>query len=295
MESVEDIFSGSLESLYDHAPVTYASAGSGSSEFVYRHPTRGTTLRLAPPDTTSANHALHASDIWVSSVFLADHIDELALDEIIEQRDSDQATRQPGLPHSEPLKILELGAGAGLPSILLATERADVCVVVSDYPDPTLIRALAGNVARNASVARGKCVAVPHAWGTSCVPLFAAGVTTNGHPASNSSYERFDIVLAADTLWNSATHEIQLITVTNALRRIAHARAYFVAGLHTGRWALGAFLRKAEEAGLILVNAEERSARLDERRRPWKVDRGSEDEAERRRWVVCFIFRWASL
>lgn len=267
MANPEDIFAGSLEALYDHAPVTYASSGGG--DFVYHHPTSDRTFNLVPPDTTPANHRLHASDIWVSSVFLADHIDELGLDKF-------------GRSAHEPLRILELGAGAGLPSIVLAKTREDVRVVVSDYPDPRLIHALEHNVARNEL--QGRCTAVPHAWGSPPAPLFTA--------ANDAVQHGFDAVLAADTLWNSDTHEALLQTLCATLRRGSGARAHFVAGLHTGRWALSAFVKKAEAAGLALIEAEERAVRADVRR-PWKVDRGSEDESERRRWIVWFVLSWA--
>lgn len=267
MGDPEDIFAGSLETLYDHTPVTYASSGGG--DFVYHHSISGHTFHLAPPDTTPANHRLHASDIWVSSVFFADHINKLELDESFHSM-------------SEPLRILELGAGAGLPSIVLAKTRKDVRVIVTDYPDSKLIHALENNVMQNNL--EGRCVAVAHAWGTSPAPLFTA--------ANDAAHTGFDVVLAADTLWNSDTHDILLKTLCATLRRSTRTRAHFIAGLHTGRWALSAFVRKAEAAGLELVGVEERAVRGDAKR-SWKVDRGSEDEAERRRWVVWFVFAWA--
>jgi EEF1A N-terminal glycine/lysine methyltransferase len=273
MYDSEDIFAGSLETLYNHAPVTYAS--SGGADFVYTHTRSGRTFQIAPPDTTSANHALHASDIWVSSVFLADHIDELELDDIV--LDGDDSGRL--------IRVLELGAGAGLPSIVLSGIRPDVCVVVSDYPDEKLIRALSDNVARND--VNPRCTAISHAWGEDVTPLFLAA-------GDDGAQGGFDVVLAADTLWNSEGHGKLVQTLANTLRRGEHSRAHLIAGLHTGRWALAAFVRSAQTAGFELVSAEEREVRTGSRR-PWCVDRGPEDDAERRRWVVWFTLRWAQL
>ena len=71
------------------------------------------------------------------------------------------------------LDVLELGAGAGLPGIVIAkylalrrtTMNIDrISVTLSDYPDHHLIRTLEDNVSRNA-VDR-TCYVVPYAWGT---------------------------------------------------------------------------------------------------------------------------------
>jgi len=75
-----DIYSSSLETLYDHHPVTVASAGS-AYEYNLKLASGGNAkLQLTTPDTLSANWFLHASDIWASLCFLADHISELELD-----------------------------------------------------------------------------------------------------------------------------------------------------------------------------------------------------------------------
>jgi nicotinamide N-methyltransferase len=177
--------------------------------------------------------------------------------------------------------LIELGAGAGLPSILIAKSYPHVIhIVASDFPDPLLICTLRENVARND--ASPNCSVVPHAWGTDPSALLPAA----------------DIVLAADTLWNPEVHAALLRTTCGVLARTQAARAYFVAGLHTGRYTLDSFFRAADEAGLALVEATEREVQGEGRRREWDVRRAEsvdEDERERRRWVVWSVLKWRDL
>jgi EEF1A N-terminal glycine/lysine methyltransferase len=50
--------------------------------------------------------------------------------------------------------VLELGAGCALPSLLLSTlsppSKTPKMIVITDYPDETILRNLKGNVERNA-------------------------------------------------------------------------------------------------------------------------------------------------
>jgi len=237
----EDILSSSLGTLYDYTPITHSSAG-GSFTYIRRsedHDPDSPTpaITLSTPDTQAEHWSLHASSIWVSALYIADHISEL------------------GLPTNTPLRLIELGAGAGLPSILIAKSYPHVHVVTSDFPDPLLIHTLRENVARNKASAN--CSVVPHAWGTDPSALLPAA----------------DVVLAADTLWNSEIHAALLRTTCAVLARTPAARAHFVAGMHTGRYTLESFLRAAGEAGLELVEATEREVQGEGRRREWDVRR----------------------
>jgi len=268
----EDILSSSLGTLYDYIPITHSSAG-GSFTYSRRSEDRDPDLpnpaiTLSTPDTQAENWSLHASSIWVSACYVADHISELGL--------SANMTKAA----TTPLRLIELGAGAGLPSILIAKSYPHVHVVASDFPDPLLIRTLRENVARNDASAN--CSVIPHAWGTDPSALLPVA----------------DIVLAADTLWNPELHAAQLRTTCAVLTRTPAARAHFVAGMHTGRYTLESFLRMAGEAGLELVEAIEREVQGEGRRREWDVRRAEsedEDERERRRWVVWSVLKWRGL
>jgi EEF1A N-terminal glycine/lysine methyltransferase len=261
----EDILSSSLATLYDYAPITHSSPGS---LFTYTHSFKDShtpplTITVSTPDTQIEHWSLHASSIWVSALYVADHISELDL---------------PASETPKPVRLIELGAGAGLPSILIARAYPHINVIASDFPDPLLIRTLNDNVTRN-DVSRN-CTVVPHAWG--------AADTTPVLPAA-------DVVLAADTLWNPELHAALLRTICAVLARTHAARAHLVAGLHTGRYTLDSFFCAAREAGLVIVEAVELEVQGDGRRE-WDVRRAeTEDERERRRWVIWSVLKWADL
>lgn len=228
------------------------------------------TITLDTPDTEAANWELHASAVWVSSIYLADHISELQIP-------------PPPSPEDAPppsFCVLELGASAGLPSILLSKLFPDVSVTVSDYPDDALIATLSRNV--QANKVDGNCRVVPYAWGTDPSPLMA------------DDSRGFDIVLAADTLWNPDLHPIFVGSLTRTLKRSSTSRTHIVAGLHTGRYTIQAALKCAQAANLEIENIVEREVDGD-KERPWQVDRLEEGDQDRRRWVVWAKLRWADL
>ena len=266
----EEILSSSLGTLYDYTPITHSSPG-GLFTYIHRPEDRDRDLptpaiTLSTPDTQAEHWSLHASSIWVSALYVADHISELGL---------------PEKAAATPLRLIELGAGAGLPSILIAKSHPHVVhVIAGDFPDPLLIHTLRENVARNDT--SPNCSVVPHAWGADPSALLPAA----------------DIVLAADTLWNPELHAALLRTTCSVLARTPAARAHFVAGLHTGRYTLDSFFRAAGEAGLALVEVTEREVQGERRRREWDVRRAEsvdEDECERRRWVVWSVLKWPDL
>lgn len=70
--------------------------------------------------------------------------------------------------------MVELGAGTGLPSLLLATQNdPPSLVVVTDYPDDGILGNLQKNLERNRSVFSTSCQVKPagYAWGTDPQPL----------------------------------------------------------------------------------------------------------------------------
>jgi len=173
---------------------------------------------------------------------------------------------------------LELGAAAGLPGILIAKKFPDIAVTVSDYPDELLIRNLANNVARNGVA--DTCRTGPYAWGSDPSALIGGS-------------DGFDVVIAADTLWNPELHGLFVEALRVTLRKSPSSRIYIVAGLHTGRYTIQAFLRILATNGFELETiAEIQSSNLD--RREWSVSREGEDDRERRRWVVWLTIKWLS-
>lgn len=147
----------------------------------------------------------------------------------------------------------------------------------TDYPDDAIIVSLEHSVKRNS--ASGVRV-VPYAWGSNPASLLT-------HAPSG-----FDVVLAADTLWNSDTHGLLIQSLACTLGRREDARAHCVAGLHTGRYTIEAFMKRASQHGLAVCKADEREVG-GEGRRKWDVNRAeTEDERERRRWVVWITLGW---
>lgn len=269
MSDPEDVFADSLLSLYDHVPVSHSSAGS-----VFTYDADRSPITLVTPDTQAANWALHATSIWSAALYVAEHIRDLHLEE-----DLDYARRE-----GRPLRVLELGAGAGLPSILIAKTYKDVVVTCSDYPDEALISTLAENARRNE--VSDRCRVVPYGWGSDPSTLMMS------QHAHEDSIPGFDIILAADTLWNSDTHRIFIQSLQLTLKRSPTARVQLFAGLHTGRYVIQSFLQLVSDAGLYTEDLRER--RVDQSgERPWSVQRAEgEDEQERRRWVVWMTLRW---
>ncbi|KAF5338371.1 hypothetical protein D9611_012486 [Ephemerocybe angulata] len=270
----EDIMFDALQTIFDLKPI---SVGSLASSFVYSyHGIEGSeqytprTITLDTPDTKAANWHLHASAVWVSSIYLADHISELGIPV--------QTPQSPDTP--SPLRVLELGASAGLPSILLAKLHPDLSITVSDYPDEALISTLSRNVESNK--AGQNCRVVPYAWGADPTPLIG------------DAGDGFDLILAADTLWNSDLHQIFIDSLTTTLKRAPSSRIHLIAGLHTGRYTIQAVLARAQASDLEIDTIIEREVDGN-RERPWCADRFDDGDQERRQWVVWVKLRWASV
>ena len=268
MEDVE-IFSDSLSTLYDHTAITLSS--DPGSTFTYTN--EATTITLKTPDTKPENWSLHASSVWISAVFLADHIHLLDLNRY---------------QHLSKIRVLELGAGAGLPGILLAKTRDDVQVVLSDYPDEDLIDALDQNVVSN--VSDGSAHVIPYDW--------TAGDVT---PFRTISPDGFDVIIAADTLWNVDLHGAFLQSLESLLRHDvdgpSSSSVNLIAGLHTGRWTIQAFLKAVEDRQRFrlrrLVEIRANSSReITPEERSWEVEREGEDESDRRAWVISITMSW---
>ncbi|TDL26599.1 hypothetical protein BD410DRAFT_836464 [Rickenella mellea] len=281
----EDILSSSLQTLYSYTPLTHSSAGS---LFSYTSPS-GIKIRVDTPDTDAKNWSLHASSIWNASVFLADRVEGIGVPSLIAQGMSSAEN----VYGKDRFDILELGAGAGLPSILLAkylsqfgksTRGMDISgkwsVVVSDYHDERLISTLRDNVKRNDLEAF--CAVIPYDWGSDPSALPSHTSSARGPNMARG----FDLIIAADTLWNVTFHAPFVRSLALLLRKSPSARVHLIAGLHTGRYTLQAFFDMigAEGVGMEVESVVECEVGGDGvNKREWKVDREDEGgEMERR-------------
>ena len=104
-------------------------------------------------------------------------------------------------------RVLEVGAGVGLPSC--AALRCGADVVASDLPDLWRLLALASSLALNQKVGgadhgpKGRAQVVGHAWGESCDALCAEG--------------RFDLVICCDCLYIPSLHRPLVQTLAGCL------------------------------------------------------------------------------
>lgn len=122
--------------------------------------------------------------------------------------------------HSQQLvqgkNILELGAGAGLPSLVASLLGAKQ-VVVTDYPDNDLIVNLRQNIDQNlAAQDLPNIVAEGFLWGSSADPLTAQ---------LEKGCNAFDVLILADILFNHSEHNKLVATVAECLKKTSDSVA----------------------------------------------------------------------
>lgn len=131
------------------------------------------SVRIRTPQTCSENWTLQADGVWQAARYLADNL----------PRDM------------KGKRVLELGAAAGLPGIIAAFGGVEPeCVVLSDYPDPGILKQLEENVVVNRGESRTLVEVHGHCWGSE-------------EALDELGGERFDVVMAADILWKEEAHE----------------------------------------------------------------------------------------
>lgn len=107
--------------------------------------------------------------------------------------------------------VLELGAGAGLPSLVASILGAKQ-VVVTDYPDNDLIVNLRHNIDQNlAAQEKSNIVAEGFLWGAATEPLVK-------HLEDNNP--GFDVLILADILFNHSEHHKLVDTVAQCLKKV---------------------------------------------------------------------------
>jgi predicted nicotinamide N-methyase len=274
-EEIESIFEDGLLSLFDHHPVAF-STPSPSHPYIYRPssvplPSLGSSgnhdgqsldleIPVYLPVAPSALHStLQLTHIWLSSIFMADLIFFSHID-------------------VRSLRICELGAGAGLPSVaaLLNVGAEAGSVVSTDYAVPEqdlqaedgraqpedVLGVLRGNLRKASEMPnlrndRGKgkgrsdrWAVVGHTWGEPVTEILNAalsnptpGSALSSIPSSKSASiapEQFDLLLLADLLWSSSSHT-DLLTSVHSLLKPKTGIAHVIAGLHQGRGATDRF------------------------------------------------------
>jgi EEF1A N-terminal glycine/lysine methyltransferase len=114
--------------------------------------------------------------------------------------------------------ILELGAGAGLPSLACATLGAKD-VVATDYPDADLIENLRFNIDCCEEALQGRNIsACGYLWGNEIESL-----TSCLSPETDT--RRFDVLIMADILFNHSEHAKLIQTMRDTLGKNPNAVA----------------------------------------------------------------------
>ncbi|OJT13147.1 Protein N-methyltransferase NNT1 [Trametes pubescens] len=202
-------------------------------------------IRYGPLVLTVAPKEGKASAL--ANTLLADHLfsPSLLLAEFIER----------GIISLSGKIIVELGAGCALPSLLSSTlSEPPSLVVITDYPDDTIMKNLTANVQRNRPHVNEKCVvhARGYEWGQDVAPLLDIAST---HP-SHSPDRGFDVVILSDLLHFDRSHDVLLHSLLALLRRAPSARAYVAAGTYTAPHVCAHFVSAAAEAGIVLEEGE---------------------------------------
>ncbi|TVY93549.1 Protein N-terminal and lysine N-methyltransferase [Lachnellula willkommii] len=179
--------------------------------------------------------------------------------------------------------VLELGAGAGLPSLVCAVLGAGK-VVVADYPDPDLVSNLWTNIDttklnESEGADKKKIVAEGYCWGADPAPLLS-------HLPSSSA-GGFDILILADLLFNHSEHEKLVSTIKGTLSKKEGSKA-LVFFTPYRPWLYEkdmAFFDVVREAGFTVEKVlEEKMEKV--------MFEGDPGDEELRRTVFGYVVRW---
>ncbi|RKP00993.1 hypothetical protein CXG81DRAFT_26297 [Caulochytrium protostelioides] len=243
-DAPESVFEDALGTLFQVTPFALGEPGEPVELALRPAPAPAVRLRLANPAAGATG--LMAHYVWQASRVLAAFLLAHAAEHVAGRR------------------VLELGAGAGLPSIAChvhapALGAAPRRVVVSDMPDPDILAALAHNMALNAPAAAAaasrRLAVTGHRFGDRYdAPSGAATApSVRAEPAPQHPVVAphtvlragaFDRVLAADVLWLGDLHSALLADLEHFLA--PGGAALLVAGLHTGPHLLARFYRAVQ-------------------------------------------------
>lgn len=290
----EDLLFSSLATIFpDDAPNLH---GDSSSSIIYTSPYLPRSLRLQLADPSAdEERKLFSHYLWNAGLLLAELLEAASLPGEKKDSDKEEARRREGLFDVRGLKVLEMGSGTGLPSIMAGLVGAG-SVVATDYPSETVLEPLRGNTKRNLTpshapdgVSLTSSVEIHgHAWGD---------FTTS--PSSSSSLKTFPIshkhaldrVLLADCLWMPWQHDALLRSVTYFLSLSPSAKCLCIGACHTGREVVGRFFEKQrlQTLGLELEEVWERD--VEGKEREWDENREEEEPGMRKRWCVVVVLR----
>ncbi|EXJ80341.1 hypothetical protein A1O1_08485 [Capronia coronata CBS 617.96] len=307
----EDIFSSALPALFtDDAPNSHGTPGSSVT---YHSPRFGDlALRIPAYPGFEEGRKLFAHHLWNAGVIAADAIETASQDhderDRLDTQDPTHVLVQWNKKYWDVRgkRVLELGAGTALPSLICALAGA-ASVTITDHPSsPALTSgAIEQNVRDNVLKRRRKRTTsitnvdvFGYTWGTSKMYL----TSHYGKPAP-SQPDSFDRIIIADCLWMPMQHVNLVKTILRYLESSPTAPApssspssqqhqpddqacvFVVAGFHTGRGIVRHFFK---------VQGRLRAAEIFEIdvsgiRRPWLPVREGETKEQSKRWCVCAV------
>ncbi len=193
--------------------------------------------------------------------------------------------------------VLELGAGAGLPSLVCATLGAKT-VVVTDFPDPDLIENIRFNIEHcQEPIVEGQEVDIKsvaavegYLWGATPAHLLAHLTPSGSNNVSTEISPGFDILILADLLFNHSEHAKLISTMQQTLTHSLSSKA-FVFFTPYRPWLLEkdlAFFDLARKGGFSVEKVLE--VMVD--RVMFEEDRGDE---KTRRTVFGYALTWQQL
>ncbi|KAF9131880.1 nicotinamide n-methyltransferase [Mortierella sp. 14UC] len=198
------------------------------------------------------SHPLWAHHLWNAAKVFADWMDDHP-------------------EHTVGKNVLEIGAGAALPSFVAAVNGATK-VVITDYPDNDLI----ANIQYNADhivpelTKEGKVIVQGYLWGSNTRPLLAhlnPTTTTNTDITSaDQPKEMFDTIILSDLLFNHSQHRAMLKTCKETLKR--GTGRIFVFFTHHRPWLADADNKFFEIAAAPVIDPPEGDESSDDERDP---------------------------
>ncbi|KIY68142.1 hypothetical protein CYLTODRAFT_421903 [Cylindrobasidium torrendii FP15055 ss-10] len=184
-------------------------------------------LTMAPKEGKA--NTLLADHLFSPSIFLAERIER-------------------GLLPYAGKKVIELGAGCALPSLLMSVlPNPPALVTITDYPDPGILGNLKNNISRNSfSFSPGVQVeCIGYDWGTDPTPLLSLVDRTG-----------YDIVVLSDLLHFDTSHHVLVDSIQKLLARSPDAVAYIAAGKYTLPPVCEQFVQIAKGAGFQISEVE---------------------------------------
>ncbi|RKP31997.1 putative nicotinamide N-methyltransferase [Metschnikowia bicuspidata] len=123
-------------------------------------------------------------------------------------------------------KILELGAAAGLPSLICGVNNA-LRVVCTDYPDPDLLSHTQYNVDHCDGIDPANVVVRGFIWGQDETQLCYDELAEDNLPSEIKEEDKFDLIILSDLIFNHTEHEKLLTNCRRAVKRTGVALVVF--------------------------------------------------------------------